>query len=433
MQRLLLLGLNHTTAPLEVRERVAFDLPSQRQVIEELRSRYPESEFVLLCTCNRVEFYAARQVHGHPRAEELIADIAAARDLPIDAIRPHLYEKSERDAIEHLFHVASALDSMVLGESQILGQVRTAYEAASAIGGTGAMLNPLFQRAIAVGRQVLRETALGEGRLSVASVAVEYARQIFDRFADKTVLSIGAGKMSQLVLRHFAELAPKNLLVCNRTVDRAQTLAARFGTLAVEFDRLPDHLAQADIVVTSTGASQPIISRAMMEGVLKQRRYRPIVLIDIALPRDVESSVADLESVYLYNLDDLQSVVQQTQGNRRDAVEAARAIVRKHVEEFFAWNRARELGPAIERLYAHHHHLAQEELHRTLNKLPNISEAEKDHLEELARRIVNKLLHEPIRTLREAGNTHGSVSQYLHAMEKLFKLSAPSDEDPGEK
>jgi len=422
MQRLLLLGLNHTTAPLDVREKLAFDASSQKHALESMRGQFPQCEFVILSTCNRVEFYAAREVHGSPRTDELLNAVALLQDVPAEVVKPHLYEKTDREAVTHLFHVASSLDSMVLGETQILGQVRDAYDAAAALGSTGVMLNPLFQRAIAVGKQVLRDTALGEGRLSIASVAVDYVRQIFDHFKDKTVLSVGAGEMAQLVLQHFAELKPGRLLVANRTKSRAEALAQQFGGAAVDFHSLADHVAAADIVITSTGASEPIITRSLMETALKARRFKPIVMLDIALPRDVEALVSEFQAVYLYNIDDLQKVVQQTQTQRKSAIDAATCIVLEHVDDFVASLRARELGPAIERLYAHHHHLAQEELHRTLNKLGHLKEDEKAHVEELARRIINKILHDPIKTLRAADSTHGLSAQYLHALEKLFKL-----------
>jgi glutamyl-tRNA reductase len=268
----------------------------------------------------------------------------------------------------------------------------------------------------------MHETALGEGRLSVASVAVDYAKGIFDHFDDKTILCVGAGKMAALVLQNFAGLKPGNLLICNRNPDKAQALATRFGGRRVPFENLTDNLVAADIVITSTGSAQPIITRHQFEGLRKRRRYRPTFLIDIAVPRDIEASVGEIENVYLYNLDDLQQVVSQTQAQRTDAIGSARAIVAKHIESFITWHRQRELGPAIHRLYNRYHAIAQEELGRTLNKLPNVSEPEKAHLEDLARRIVNKLLHDPVQTLRHADGDHGSTVPYLHALEKLFQL-----------
>jgi glutamyl-tRNA reductase len=351
MQRFLLLGLNHTTAPLDVRERLAFNGEQRAAALAAFRQRFPECEAVLLSTCNRVELYIGRALHGHPRGDEMAAFLAEFHSIPISSIRPHLYERSDMAVVEHLFAVASSLDSMVLGETQILGQVREAYDEARERSAVGPVLNPLFQGAIAVGKRVMHETPLNEGRLSVASVAVDYASRIFDHFNDKVVLNIGAGKMATLVLRHFAELSPRRLLVCNRDVTKAQTLAGRFGGEVAAFEQLDDHLAEVDVVITSTGASHPIITRDRFAAAHRRRRYRPVFVIDIALPRDVEAAVGELENVYLYNLDDLQQVVSQTQGSRRGAIEAAEVIVKSAVQEFAQSHRVRALGPTIDRLY----------------------------------------------------------------------------------
>lgn len=422
MHRLKLLGLNHATAPIEVREKFAFDADQRHDALEKFKSHFPGSEAVLLSTCNRVELYVGTATLSEPTPEQIAAFLCECRGVDPVESKSFFYEKAERPVIGHLFNVASSLDSMVLGESQILGQVREAYDEAKTSGTTGPLLNPLFQRAVAVGKQVMTETTLGGGRISVASVAVDYARRIFDHFDDKTVLNVGAGKMATLVLRNFAALKLGKLLLCNRDPAKAAKLAQEFHGEAAAFDRLDDHLVAADVVVTSTGASQPIVTKARFEKLLKRRRYRPIFLIDIALPRDIEPSVEELENVYLYNLDHLQQVVSQTQSQRKDAIEAAQKIVAQNVDGFMSWHRQREMGPMIDALYRRYHALAQEELARALNKLPNISEAERAHLEELARRIVNKLLHDPIRMLRHTDTQHGPPSPYLHALEKLFGL-----------
>jgi len=427
MQRLLLLGLNHTTAPLQVREKLALNARQRDEALSKLRQEFEGAESVLLSTCNRVELYVSRAVHGRPRAEEMIEFLAKFHSLDAAAFKDHLYQKTDQQVVEHLFAVTSSLDSMVLGETQILGQVREAYESATQQQLAGAMLNPLFQRAIAVGKQVMHETPLGEGRLSVASVAVDYAREIFEHFNDKTVLSIGAGKMAALVLQGFAALNPGKLLVCNRDPAKAQVLAQKFNGQPVPFENLNDHLIAADIVISSTGAPYPIITRKAFEGLLRQRRYRPAFLIDIAVPRDVEASVAELENVYLYNLDDLQEVVSRTQAQRKDAIAAAQTIVAAQVQEFVAWQRQRELGPAIHRLYSRYHQIAQEELGKTIHKLPNLSASERAHLEDLARRIVNKLLHDPVHALRSSDGLHLPATQYLHALEKLFQLGEETE------
>ncbi|HWE00873.1 MAG TPA: glutamyl-tRNA reductase [Tepidisphaeraceae bacterium] len=427
MQRLLLLGLNHTTAPLDVREKLAFAAAERDAALAAFAVRFPGCEAVLLSTCNRVELYISRETHGRPREEEMVDFLADFHRIPAQAFKDHLYYKSNRDVVEHLFAVTTSLNSMVLGETQILGQVRDAYEAACKAASCAKTLNPLFQRAIAVGKQVMHETKLNEGRLSVASVAVDYARNIFENFSDKTILSIGAGKMSQLVLQHFAALSPGQLLICNRDAQKAEALAEKFNGRAVDFDRLAEHLVVADIVVSSTGAAQAIITRPLFESLRRQRRYRPIFLIDIAVPRDIDAAVGEIDNVYLYNLDDLQQVVAQNQSYRKEAVAAATAIITRHVEEFDAWQRQRELGPAIQRLYARYHRVAQDEVARTRRKLTTVSETEAVHLEELARRIVNKLLNDPVQILRQSDGVHTPAGQYLHALEKLFRLGEQDD------
>ena len=433
MQRLLLLGLNHTTAPLDVREKLALAPDRHRDAIAAFRERFGECEVVLLSTCNRVELYAARAVHGHPRAEELVSFLAEFQNVPADSFRDHVYEKSDRAVIEHLFAVASSLDSMVLGETQILGQVRNAYDASVQSTAAGPMLNPLFQRAIAVGKQVMTTTTLNEGRLSVASVAVEHAKDVFETFTDKTVLAIGAGKMAVTVLKHFAELKPGKLLIANRDASKAAGLAGRFNGQAVPFEKLDDHLVQADVVISSTGAPQAIITAAQFQAMRKRRKYRPIFMIDIAVPRDIEPAVGEIDGVFLYNVDDLQQVVAGTLASRKDAIDAARGIVAKSVDDFLTWHRTREMGPVIDQLFKRSHALASEEVARTLGKLPNVSPEERQHLEDLARRIVNKLLHDPIKTLRDADAAHSPSGQYLHAMQKLFQLKDdPESEDADE-
>jgi glutamyl-tRNA reductase len=407
MQRLILLGINHTTAPLEVREKIVFGAEQRAAALARLRERFPGAEAVLLSTCNRVELYVSRATHAHPRHEEMAEFLADFHGMRAEALEPFVYAKSNRAVVEHLFLVACSLDSMVLGETQILGQVREAYFAARDAAAAGAMLNSLFQRALAVGKQVMGETALGEGRLSVASVAVSYARRIFDSFADKTVLSIGAGKMSTLVLRHFADLGPGKMIVANRDAEKAAALAGQFGAAHASLAALPELLAQADIVVSSTGAAEPIITRKTVEQALRQRRYKPVFLIDIAMPRDIEASVGTIDNVYLYNLDDLQKVVAATRGQRQGAIDAATKIVLGHVEQYAQ---------------------SKEEVARALGKLPGATAEEKAHLEDLGRRIVNKILHDPIHALRLRDSQHPPAAQYLHAVENLFNLKLDAEE-----
>lgn len=431
MHRLFLLGLNHTTAPLDVREKLAFDARQCRHALAALHAKFVECEAVLLSTCNRVELYIGRSAHAHPTMDEMATFLAEFHGIGAELFREHLYHKNDRAVVEHLFAVSASLDSMVLGETQILGQVRAAYDVSRELESVGPLLNPLFQRAIAVGKQVMSETGLAEGRLSIASVAVDYASRIFETFADKTVLCIGAGEMTTFALQGFAPLNPRKLLACNRDPSKAASLASRFNGNAVPFDRLEDHLVEADIVVTSTGSAHPILTLNQFKHIRRRRRNRTLFIIDIAVPRDVEASIGDVENVYLYNLDDLQQVVQSTQAQRIGAVDAAKQIVAAQVNQFAAWHRAREMGPVIDRLYRRYHRMAQEELARTRGKLAGqISEQDEAHLEEMVRRVVNKLLHNPIQVLRqgESAGAHTPPDGYLHAIQKLFRVGEHVEE-----
>jgi glutamyl-tRNA reductase len=432
MHGLLLLGLSHATAPLEVREKLAFISRGRSEALAAMKERFPHSETVILSTCNRVELYIARDPAGAPTAEQAVAFLAEFHGVPAEAFEAHLYRRTDRQVVDHLFRVAASLDSMVVGESQILGQVRSAYDLSVQVGSAGGMLNPLFQKALFAGKQVMQQTALGQGRLSIASVAVDYAKRIFDHFHDKTILSVGAGKMAGLVLKHLHDLHPKQLLVSNRDPVKAAALAGRFEAQPAPFERLEEHLVLADIVLTSTGSAHPIITRGQFETLLKKRRYRPIFLIDIALPRDVEASVGDLENVYLYNIDDLQHAVSQTMSQRNESIASAQNVVDRAVEEFLQWNRARAHGPLIDSLFTRYHQVAADELERTLKKLPNITPQEREHLRELTRRLVNKLLHDPVRALRHAGRAHVDEAAYEHALKELFSLKDPPEREPDE-
>ena len=294
----------------------------------------------------------------------------------------------------------------------------------------GALLNPLFQRALAVGKQVQSETGLGEGRLSVASVAVDYARGIFDHFDDKTIVCVGAGKMAALVLTHFAGLKPAKLIVCNRDAIKAAKVAEQVAGEGASLETLDEQLIRADVVVTSTGATEPVITKTRFEKLLRRRRYRPVFLIDLAVPRDIEAAVGELKNVYLYNLDDLQRAVASTRLGRDAAIGAAQAIVRRHVDEYAASLRRRQLGPAINSLYSRYQAMAEEELNRAMTKLPPLDQAAREQLQEMTRRIVNKLLHDPVEALKHGDGAHGQAAErYLHAMKKLFHLQTDDSGD----
>lgn len=431
MKRLRLLGLSHHTARLEQREQLAFSPGELPETLQRLRRILGNStQCVLLGTCNRVELYSASGADDGP--PDLLVALCAARGVDPTQLAGSTYAAAGEDVVRQLFRVAGALDSLVPGEQQILGQVRRAYEASLDAGTSGPLLHGLFQRAVAVGKEIQRSTTLSAGRLSIGSVAVGYAEEIFDHLGDKAVLCIGAGKMTRLVLERLRMRAtPRRLTVCNRDPLKARQFATAFGGVGAGLEALPDELARADIVITGTGSRQPVLTPALVEPVLRRRRYQPLFIIDIAVPRDVDPAVGHLTNVYLYDVDDLQSAVERTLEGRRDAIGEAEAIVERHVQSYVAWHRGRDVGPTIDRLYKFAHDVAEQEAQRTLRKLGTSDQAQQAAIAEMSRRIVNKLLHAPVTRLRQTpGETHHGLA-YGHAVEQLFDLDEPADPGSG--
>jgi len=419
--RLVAVGLNHRTAPIDLREKIAFTPESAAAAIAALRAKFPGVEVVILSTCNRVELYCVRPVGGEPSADAMAAFLADFHGVSVDLIRPHLYQHEDRAVVEHLFAVASSLDSMVVGETQILFQVKAAYQCAVAAGSAGTVLHALFQRALAAARDVHERTGLSSGRLSVASVAIDLARAVFDRFDDKTVLCIGAGKMASLMLRHLVDLRPRAILVANRSLDRAQAVATEFRGLPRSLEDLDQLLIAADILLTSTGAARPMISKERFRALLKLRKYRPIVMIDIAVPRDVEAGVGQLQNVYLYNVDDLEEVAAGAREKRDEKVSASRVLITEHVEEFLKWFAARDVGPLVKALYDRCHEIAAGELQAIYARQPEMGPAEKAEVERLAHRLVGKILHDPVTQLTMRAETTARP-MLAAAVKKLFGL-----------
>ncbi|MCG3179584.1 MAG: Glutamyl-tRNA reductase [Phycisphaerae bacterium] len=423
--RILLLGCNHKTAPLAIRERVAFDDAKAAAALEQLRVHYPDSEAVLLSTCNRVELYLARPVHGHPRSEEVIDFLARFHGVPLADLTPLMYVHQNRTAVDHLLRVACSLDSLVLGETQILGQVRNAFRLAQERKTAGPVLARLCQDALGTGKRVYSETTLASGHVSVASIAVHFARQIFDRFSDKRVLLVGAGKMGEQTLARVAELKPAEVLVTNRSPERAERLASLYAGRAMPFGRLTEALAAADIVITSTGSTEPIIDHEMMAAVCKARRYRPIFLIDIAVPRDVQEAVGGMSQVYLYNIDDLQRAVADNLNERAAQIEQAERIVTQQTDQFMNWFRSRAVGPTIAALRERLAGLGADEVGWLLPKLTEASPRDRELIEQFAHRLINKVLHEPIQKLSAASREPdaGPADMYAQSLIQLFGLN----------
>lgn len=416
-------GCNYQTARVEWREKLAFDGGKLDRATAELAARFG-AEAVVLSTCNRVEMFVARPPGDRGFDVDLAAEfLAEVHGVPADQVAPLLYAHADPAAVRHLFRVVASLDSLIVGEGQIAGQVRRAFEAAQKLGTTGPLLNALFPAAIRVSRRVRTETGISQGHVSVSSVAVDYVRQVFDRFADKTVLVIGAGKMGKLTLKHLQDLKPGRILVTNRSPAKATELAGWCGGTAVAWAGLDDALVQADIVLSTTGAPEPIMTRRRFaDAVLARRAGGPMVILDIAVPRDFDPGIHDGDRVCLFNIDDLTRVREQTIAQRQKHVTAAETIIEQEVRKFTDdWNRRRS-GPVIGQLTAEVDKLRAEVVGPLMAKLNGkLTADERKYVEGAFRLFQNKLLHGPIAALQEASK-EGHAGTFADVIRTLFRL-----------
>jgi glutamyl-tRNA reductase len=425
--RTIVIGCNHRTAPLDVRERLAFDRRDTIKALRQLRRQFPCCEGVILSTCNRTELYVARPMHGHPRIDEAIAFLGAAREIGAHEFGHSIYHYEDMESLRHLFRVVSSLDSMVLGESEILAQAKDAVAVAREEGMAGRHLEAIFQRAFAVAKNVRAKTGISGGKTSVGGVAVEFARQIFARFDDKTVLMIGAGQIGEVTLQHLVELQPKHVVLTNRTASRAQAVLQRVVVPSgvpgevVPFEEMLEQLARADIVLSSTGAPEPILSKAALETLPSKRHYRPLLIVDIAVPRDVAADVGELENVFVYNIDDLQSVAEANVAARQKQIAECQALIEGHVTEFLAARRTRDVGPLVAALQRRFSDVGAQELARVLPKLTHVSHNDRKLLEQMVHRMTQKLLHPPTTALRDQ-SASGNVRAYAEMLRHLFGL-----------
>jgi glutamyl-tRNA reductase len=402
-----LLGINHTTAPIEVRERLAIPSARLADATRTLLHQPGVREGLILSTCNRVEFLTVCD-NGEPEhAAGMLRFLHEYFAIAPQTIQPHLYELREREAVRHIFRVASSLDSMVVGEPQILGQVKESYTVAREVGALSGQLDTLLQRAFTVAKKIRSETQIGSSSISIASVAVDLARKIFGSLDGKTVLLVGAGKMSVLAARHLIERGAAKILVANRTFERAQDVAARFGgprvhTEAIAFDALYAEAPRADIVITSTDAPQKIFERAHGERFLQQRRNRPMFFIDIAVPRDVDPGMNEVEGCFVYDIDDLQQVAQANLADRSREAAAAETIVTREVEKYHERLQSLDATPSILTVQEHAETLRQAELRRSAAKLAGLTAEQQAAVEALTRSLTNKFLHAPLTALRQA-------------------------------
>jgi len=407
------LGLNHQTAPLEVRERVVFHVERLGEALAEARRRLAP-EVAILSTCNRTELYLSAE---QPAAA---ADwLAHYHRLDPAALAPYLYALPRERAVRHAFRVASGLDSMVLGEPQILGQLKDAVRSAEAAGTLGALLNKLFQRSFAVAKEVRSTTSIGASSVSMAAATVKLAARIFPSLREQRVLFIGAGEMIELCATHFAAQGPARMTIANRTLERAQGLAHRFNARALELRELPARLHEHDIVISCTASSLPILGKGLLERALKARRRRPMFMVDLAVPRDIEPEVAELDDVFLYTLDDLGGIVAANLDARRSALEQAEAIIETQVGQFMHWMAARESVPLIRQLRDQAEGARRHELERAHRRLAR-GEDPAQVLEVLSQGLTNKLIHAPTQALNEASGEERRA--LLETIARLFRL-----------
>src|SRR5438094_2069928 len=391
------LGLNHSTAPLKVRERFAFQMDTLGAALRDLLGQPKVKEAAILSTCNRTEIY-----FNGAETEPVVQWLEAFHRVPKASLSQYVYTLPQEKAVPHAFRVASGLDSMVLGEPQILGQMKQAVKTAEAAGSLGLVLNRLFQRTFAVAKDVRTHTDIGSASISMAAAAIKLAERIFPSIAEQRVLLIGAGEMIDLCATHFAARRPRSITVANRTLERGAALASRMQADAITLHELPERLAQFDIIVTSTASSLPILGKGMLERAIKARRHTPMFIVDLAVPRDVEPEAAELDDVFLYTIDDLSNIIKDNLQIRVEAVREAEARIADQAASFLRWLEGRTVVPTIAALQGHHDQLRAIELERARRLLANGASAE-HVLEQLARGLTNKFLHAPTRALNQAG------------------------------
>lgn len=409
-------GLNHTSAPVSVRERVSMPVDLLKPALEGLRAAFGGAvrEAAILSTCNRTEVYCAAEPHV---AEHLPAWLAGVNSIEANDLQPHLYRHLQDGAVRHAFRVASGLDSMVLGEPQILGQMKDAVRAAGEAGSLGTLLHQLFQRTFSVAKEVRSQTAIGAQSVSMAAAAVRLAERVFGNLAEARTLFIGAGEMIELCATHFAAQHPREMVVANRTIERAEAVASRYGAGTMKLADLTDRLAEFDVIVSCTASTLPILGLGMVERATRLRRHRPMVMIDLAVPRDIEPEVARLGDVYLYSVDDLGRLVQSGTDARRAAVVQAEAIIETRVQNFMHWMQSREVVPVIRDLHQAADDVRLAELERARRMLAR-GESPDAVLEQLAHGLTQKYLHGPLAALNRS---EGADRQQLLAwMPRLF-------------
>ena len=413
---LLALGINYTTAPVSIRERLAFPTEILRDAVTDLWQQQHISEAAILSTCNRTEIYCTTQDKG---IAPVIDWISRNRQLKQAEFQPYLYAHTDNASIRHIFRVASGLESMILGEPQILGQMKTAYQTANQAGTLGKDLGKLFQHTFSTAKKVRTDTAIGSSSVSVAFAAVQLSKQIFNDLSQQTALLIGAGETIELTARHLYQNGIGRIIIANRTYDKAHTLASQFNGYAIALSELPLHIAEADIIVSSTASQLPILGKGLVESAISKRKHKPIFMVDLAVPRDIEPEVAKLNDVYLYTVDDLQNIIKDNLNSRRQAAEQAEEIIDTNVEHFLAWMKAQTVQSTIVDYRQQASLLQQESLNKALATLKNGGSPE-EIMRQLAHTLTNKLTHTPCTQLRKA--SENERHDLIAAAREIFKL-----------
>ncbi len=417
---LILVGVNHKTTPVEIREKLAFTKGKIEESVDHLFNFPDIIEHTILSTCNRVEIYARAncQDSAIKSIKQFICDF---HGLSLLELEDHFYSYRNKEAVEHLFRVSSSLDSMILGEAQILGQVKEAYSLARDLRSTGLVLNQLFEKAFSIAKKVREETGIAERSVSISSAAVELAQKIFDDLENHTVMLVGTGEMAELAAKHLISYGVKTVYVTSRTYERAANLARTLNGSALDFEAFKNELHRADIVITSTSAPNFIIKKEIVEKAIHERKNKPIFFIDIAVPRDIEPDVNDLENVYLYDIDDLQVVVSANIKEREKEAENAMNFISQEVTKFNNWVGALDAVPTIIEIRKKAENIRKQEIEKTLKKISHLSENDKQLLRQMSSSMVNKILHKPtIKLKQKTQSEDGHV--YLKAIRHLFHL-----------
>jgi len=414
-------GISHHTSNISLRERLAFEEEAIAPALHKLKKRFPTGGAVILSTCNRVEVYVRADEPAEAIHEAIRRFLAESRHLPESEFVESLYEYSEREAVLHCFRVTSSLDSLVVGENQILGQVHDAYLAAQTEQATEKILSALFQRAFKVAKEIKSTSSIGEGKVSVASVAVDLAVQIFMELRGKTVMVIGSGETGELTLKSLVAKGASKVIVVNRSIESARELASAYQGEAAALANIDTCLHCADIVISSTAAPQPILHAADFQRALRMRNKEPMFVIDIAVPRDINEDVNNLDNIYLYNIDDLQQVADANLEARRAEVGACMRIVEQHVDQFMRWRKGLYAEPTIVSMSQELHAIRERELAKTLQSLPDLSDKQRAEIEYLSKRIVNQILQRPMMQIKEEVSQE-DPHRVLHLVKRLFGI-----------